>query len=66
MSPSRRPPALPVHHPLVITEAVWFTFVGMCAVAFLAQLGMTYVGWPGLIAGSLVGSELTILALLRR
>lgn len=46
-----------------ISEGVWWSFIGACAVGGLAGAGWA-LGWPGLIAGALVGAELTYLALL--
>lgn len=40
----------------------WWVSIGSCAVAGLAGAGWT-LGWPGLIAGALVGALLTVVAL---
>jgi hypothetical protein len=40
----------------------WWVSIGSCAVAGLAGAGWT-LGWPGLIAGAVIGMLLTVLAL---
>lgn len=49
-----------------IDAEVWWTFMGGATVAGLSAAGLHCVGWPGFIAGALIGAELTWVALLRR
>lgn len=44
-------------------QRMWWVFIGACAAGGLAGAGSLVLGWPGLIAGALVGAVLTVVAL---